>query len=220
MSDRLAENMPSLEISESSDSGRLADKLRLKGKTYHQRIPLLKLLPFPAVAIIAFLITVNIAVWIAVGIVLSSHTSLVSTAVLAWSLGLRHAFDADHIAAIDLMTRRLIATGQRPVTVGTFFSLGHSTIVVITSIVVASTAAAVENRFDGFSRVGGIIGSTVSAIFLIVLGAMNVWILYKLVQSLRKVMNTPADVEEPEFKIEGGGFLFNILKKAFKIVDR
>ena len=52
--------------------------------------------------------------------------SLVSTAVLAYSLGLRHALDADHISAIDLMTRRLIATGQRPVTVGTFFSLGHS----------------------------------------------------------------------------------------------
>lgn len=205
---------------ESRSSGKLYRQLRLKGKTYHQKIPVLKRLPFSAIAIITLLITINIVVWIAVGIVLNSHTSLVSTAVLAWTLGLRHAFDADHIAAIDMMTRRLIASGQRPVTVGTFFSLGHSTIVVITSVVVASTAAAVEKRFDGFSRVGGIIGSTVSALFLIVLGGINIWIFFKLVQELRKVMRTPADAEEPEFRIEGGGCLFQVLKKTFKIVDR
>lgn len=201
-------------------SRKLIDQLRLKSKSYHQRVPLLKRLPFPAIVIIALLIIINIAVWTVVGIVLSSHKALVSSAVLSWTFGLRHAFDADHIAAIDLMTRRLIASGQKPVTVGTWFSLGHSTIVVITSIVVASTAAAVEKRFDGFSRVGGIIGSTVSAVFLIVLGVLNIWIMLKLVQELRKVMNTPADAEEPEFKIEGGGLLFNVLKKLFKMVDR
>ncbi|KAL1305861.1 hypothetical protein AAFC00_004013 [Neodothiora populina] len=211
--------MPLLQDPESGFS-RQVHHLHLKGQYYHQRIPFLKRLPLPAVAIISLLVTVNIAVWIAVGIVLSYHPSLVSTAVLSWTLGLRHAFDADHISAIDLMTRRLIASGQRPVTVGTFFSLGHSTIVIITSIVVASTAAAVEKRFDGFSRVGGIIGSTVSAVFLIVLGGMNVWILYKLLKQLQKVMKTPANAEEPDFKIEGGGCLFHVLKKMFKIVDR
>jgi high-affinity nickel-transport protein len=202
--------MPSsLDHSEPGESDRFIQKLRLKGKTYHQRIPVLKRLPFPALAIISLLVIVNIAVWIAVAIVLSYHTALISTAILAWTLGLRHAFDADHISAIDLMTRRLIASGQKPVTVGTFFSLGHSTIVIITSIVVASTAAA-----------GGIIGSTVSALFLIVLGIMNVWILVKLLKELRKVMNTPADAEEPEFRIEGGGCLFQVLKKMFRLVDR
>ena len=212
--------MSQLDLSEPSESGKLVHRLRLKTKIYHERVPVLRRLPFPAVAIISLLVLVNIAVWIAVAIVLSYHTTLVSTAVLAWTLGLRHAFDADHISAIDLMTRRLIASGQRPVTVGTFFSLGHSTIVIITSIVVACTAAAVEKRFDGFSRVGGIIGSTVSALFLIVLGIMNIWILYKLVKELRKVMNSPIDAEEPEFRIEGGGCLFQVLKKMFKIVDR
>lgn len=203
-----------------SNARRLVHKLALQGRAYHQRVPVLKQLPFPAIAIITLLITVNIVVWIIVGIVLSQHPSLVATAAISWTLGLRHAFDADHISAIDLMTRRLIASGQKPVTVGTYFSLGHSTIVIITSIVVASTAAAVEKRFDGFSRVGGIIGSTVSAVFLIVLGVMNVWILYKLVKALRKATNTPTDAEEPEFKIEGGGCLFHVLKKMFKIVDR
>lgn len=205
-----------------SDGGseRFLNQVRKKGRLYHQRVPLLNRLPFPAIAIITLLITINILVWIVVGTVLSRHPKLISTAVLSWTLGLRHAFDADHISAIDLMTRRLIASGQRPVTVGTFFSLGHSTIVIITSIVVASTAAAVEKRFDGFSRVGGIIGSTVSAVFLVVLGFMNVWILYKLLKELNRVMNTPADAQEPEFKIEGGGCLFQVLKKMFRIVDR
>ncbi|KEQ89509.1 NicO-domain-containing protein [Aureobasidium pullulans] len=195
-------------------------RFRAKGKHYHAQIPVLKRLPFPSIAIISLLVIINILVWIAVGIVLSYHTSLVSTAVLAYSLGLRHALDADHISAIDLMTRRLIATGQRPVTVGTFFSLGHSTIVVITSIVVASTAAAVSSRFGAFSRVGGIIGSSVSATFLIVLGIMNVFILYKLITQLRKIINSPANSPEPEFQIEGGGCLFHVLKRMFKLIDR
>ena len=207
-------------VSDGGSSERFLNQVRTKGQLYHRRVPLLNRLPFPAIAIITLLITINILVWIVVGIVLSRHPKLISTAVLSWTLGLRHAFDADHISAIDLMTRRLIASGQRPVTVGTFFSLGHSTIVIITSIVVASTAAAVEKRFDGFSRVGGIIGSTVSAVFLVVLGFMNVWILYKLLKELKRVMNTPADAQEPDFKIEGGGCLFQVLKKMFRIVDR
>jgi len=94
--------------------------------------PQMRLLPLPAVAIIALLILINLLIWAAVAVVLHYHSSLASTALLAYTLGLRHALDADHISAIDLMTRRLIATGQRPVTVGTWFSLGHSTIVVVT----------------------------------------------------------------------------------------
>ncbi|KAH0277985.1 ketoacyl synthase domain-containing protein, partial [Aureobasidium melanogenum] len=93
-------------------------------------------------------------------------------------------------------------------------------IVVITSIVVASTAAAVSSRFGAFSRVGGIIGSSVSATFLIVLGVMNVFILYKLIKQLREIINTPADSPEPEFQIEGGGCLFRVLKRMFKLIDR
>jgi high-affinity nickel-transport protein len=117
------------------------------------------------------------------------------------------------------MTRRLIAANQRPVTVGMFFSLGHSTIVIITSITVAATASAVSHRFDSFSRVGGIIGSAVSATFLLVLAALNCYILYKLVVQLRKVIARAPGTEE-SFKIQGGGCLFHLLKKMFKLIDR
>ncbi|KAL6247555.1 hypothetical protein RBB50_005901 [Rhinocladiella similis] len=188
----------------------------------HSRIPYLRSLPLAAILIIALLIFVNLIIWAICGLILTNHTHLLSTAALAYTLGLRHALDADHISAIDLMTRRLIATGQRPVTVGTFFSLGHSTIVVVTSIVVAATAAGVSSRFDSFGTVGGIIGTSVSAAFLILLGVMNAYILYKLIVQMRKVIRLqPGTHEAAEaWKVEGGGCLFRTLKRAFKLINR
>jgi high-affinity nickel-transport protein len=118
------------------------------------------------------------------------------------------------------MTRRLIAAGQRPVTVGMFFSLGHSTIVIITSLVVAGTAAAVSSKFDSFSRIGGIIGTSVSATFLLLLGIMNLYILYKLVVQMRKLIACEPGNEHQEFKIQGAGFLFNMFQRMFKLIDK
>ncbi|KAJ5669038.1 hypothetical protein N7462_010108 [Penicillium macrosclerotiorum] len=191
-----------------------------KAERQHKRLPGIRKIPLRAIAIILFIAFLNAIVWVAAAIVLRYNSSLVSTAVLAYTLGLRHAFDADHISAIDLMTRRLLATGQKPVTVGTFFSLGHSTIVIITSIVVAATAAGVSSHFDDFSTIGGIIGSSVSAVFLILLGIMNGYILYKLIKQMQKVFSLPEGQEGEAWKIEGGGFLFSILKKMFKLIDR
>ncbi|KAI9702556.1 MAG: hypothetical protein M1836_001036 [Candelina mexicana] len=196
-------------------------KLQLSNKaaSCHERTPILRSLPLPVVSIILTIAAVNVAVWIAVGVVLHFNGALVSTAALSYTLGLRHALDADHISAIDLMTRRLIAAGQRPVTVGMFFSLGHSTIVVITSIVVAATAAAVSDRFGRFSRVGGIIGTSVSASFLIILGLMNMYILFKLIQQMKKMIATRPD-EREAFKVQGAGCLFFLFKKMFRLIDR
>ena len=188
--------------------------------TYHGKVPGLKKLPLSVVLIISLLILVNLLVWAAVGVVLRFHPTLISTAVLAYTLGLRHALDADHISAIDLMTRRLIASGQRPVTVGTFFSLGHSTIVIVTSIVVAATASAVSKRFDSFSTIGGIIGSSVSAAFLILLGIMNMYILYKLTVQLRRLINSPDAESSSHFQLQGAGCLYALLKKLFRLIDR
>ncbi|KAK7526813.1 high-affinity nickel-transport protein-domain-containing protein [Phyllosticta citriasiana] len=188
-----------------------------KAEYYLGRIPYLRKLPFASIAVIASVAIGNVLLWVAVGVVLVS--ALTATAVLSYTLGLRHALDADHISAIDLMTRRLIASGQRPVTVGTFFSLGHSTIVIITSIVVAATASAVSSKFDSFSRVGGIIGTSVSAAFLILLGILNSYVLYKLVKQLRQAIAMQPG-EEQNFKITGAGCLFNVLKAMFKLIDR
>lgn len=195
-------------------------KIKNKAEHIQEQIPWIRRLPGPAIAIVLLLIFVQIIVWIAVGIVLHFHTALISTAVLSYTLGLRHALDADHISAIDLMTRRLVASGQRPVTVGTFFSLGHSTIVIVTSIVVAASSAAIEDRFGSFGKVGGIIGSSVSAAFLILLGVMNTWILYKLYQQLQKAIAAPIGQETLEFSFDGGGCMTMLLKRTFKLVDR
>jgi high-affinity nickel-transport protein len=194
-------------------------KLSQRLKQFHTRTPLLRRLPFRAVAIIALLTLVQLAVWVVAGLVLSTHPSLIGTAAIAWVLGLRHALDADHIACIDMMTRRLVAAGQKPVTVGTFFSLGHSTIVVVTSIVVAASSAAATKHFDGLSRVGGIIGSSVSAAFLLLLGAMNAYILFKLVQRLRALIHTRPGCEPDPSILEGGGCLFNLTRKLFRFID-
>ena len=194
--------------------------IRFRAETFHEKIPLLRRLPGPAIAIILLIAAVNVLVWVACGIVLSFHTGLVTTSVLSYTLGLRHALDADHISAIDLMTRRLLASDQRPVTVGTFFSLGHSTVVIITSIVVAASSAAISDRFGAFSNVGSIIGSSISAAFLILLGIMNGWILWKLYQQLQRAIATPIGHETLDFNFAGAGCMMLFLRKMFKIVDR
>ncbi|KAI0115229.1 NicO-domain-containing protein [Daldinia grandis] len=191
----------------------------------------LKALPLPVVQIIGTLVFANMVVWAAVGVVLHYYPAMISPAVLSYTLGLRHALDADHISAIDLMTRRLIASGQRPVTVGTFFSLGHSTIVIITCVVVAATSGALRDRFDNFQYVGGIIGTSVSAAFLILLCLGNGWVLYRLVRRLRAVLREadPHHSEEDgadedqaatNLQLEGAGFLATVFRRLFRIVDR
>jgi high-affinity nickel-transport protein len=204
----------------------LIRRMRAKATSYHSQIPYLRKLPGSALAIVLFLVLVNLLVWTACAIVLHFHTSLVSTAVLAYTLGLRHALDADHIAAIDLCTRRLVASGQRPVTVGTFFSLGHSTIVVVTSIVVAASSAAISDQFDAFGDVGGIIGSSVSSAFLIILGSMNAYILYKLTRTLRATIRSPIGHENTTSTTSttnlfpaNGGCMTALLHKLFRLID-
>ena len=168
----------------------------------------LRAIPGPALALISLLIVINLIVWAAAGIVLRFYPALTGTAVLAYTLGLRHALDADHISAIDLMTRRLIASGQRPVAVGTFFSLGHSTIVIITCVVVAATSGALRDRFNGFERVGNIIGTSVSSAVLLILCAGNAWVLWRLVRGLRAELHKQDDllrgVDGDEGDVEAG----------------
>jgi high-affinity nickel-transport protein len=126
------------------------------------------------------------------------------------------------------MTRRLVATGSKPVTVGTFFSLGHSTIVIITCIVVAATSGALEKRFDGFRNIGGMIGTGVSAGVLILLGIANAWIMCKLIQRLQTILREEVDEDLARdqegaiagLDLEGGGIMVRVFKKLFKLIDR
>src|SRR5690348_16025425 len=95
------------------------------------------------------LIAANIAAWMVAVVAFRRYPVLLGTALLAYGFGLRHAIDADHIAAIDNVTRKLMQDGKRPVAVGFCFSLGHSTVVVLATAVVAATAGALQARFEG-----------------------------------------------------------------------
>src|SRR5271154_1458450 len=114
------------------------------------------------IGVYALLIGANIGAWIWAASSFHGYPLLLGTAFLAYTFGLRHAVDADHIAAIDNVTRKLMQEGQRPVGVGVYFSLGHSTIVFGLSIAIAMTSVALKDRFDSFESVGGIIGTSVS----------------------------------------------------------
>src|SRR5882757_8643881 len=120
------------------------------------------------IAVYTILVAGNLLTCLWALVALDARPVLLGTALLAYTFGLRHAVDADHIAAIDNVTRKLMHHGQRPVGVGLFFSLGHSAVVVLMSIGVAFAAAALTSRFDSFKAVGGIIGTSVSALFLFV----------------------------------------------------
>jgi nickel/cobalt transporter (NiCoT) family protein len=128
-------------------------------------------------ALYAFLIAANCAVWAWAWLSFLHQPTLMGTAFLAYLFGLRHAFDADHIAAIDNVVRKLMQEGKYPVSVGFFFAIGHSTIVVLASIAIAATAAAMQGRLEVFHDLGGTIGTAIAALFLLVIGLANLFVL-------------------------------------------
>src|SRR6185295_8089841 len=125
----------------------------------------------------ALLIAANVAAWMWAWLAFAERPVLLGTAFLAYIFGLRHAFDADHIAAIDNVVRKLMQGGKSPYSVGFFFSLGHSSIVVLASIAIAATATAFRGRLAALHEVGGMIGTFASASFLLIIGIANLFIL-------------------------------------------
>ena len=148
------------------------------------------------VGVYGLLVAANIAAWLWALVAFHDYPLLLGTAALAYSFGLRHAFDADHIAAIDNVTRKLMQEGKRPVGVGLFFSLGHSTIVVGLSIAIAVTTTALQGRFETFKSVGGIVGTLVSSLFLFAIAFANLIVLIAIYRTFRTVKNGGRFVEE------------------------
>ena len=164
---------------------------------------------------------VNLAAWIWALAEFGNQPALLGTAILAYVFGLRHAVDADHIAAIDNVVRKLIQEGKRPLTVGFFFSLGHSTVVVIATIAVAVTAVALERQFGAFKSVGGIIGTSVSAIFLLVIGFINLVILVRVWRTFQKVRaGGKLEAEHLDSPLAGRGFLARLFRGAFAMISK
>jgi len=171
--------------------------------------------------IYAVVLTANFASWIWAGVTFANRPALMGMAVLAYTLGLRHAFDADHIAAIDNVVRKLRQADRFPYSAGFFFSLGHSTIVVIASVVVAATSAAFKAKLGEVQNIGGIVGTTVSAIFLLIIGVANVIILigtWSAYSSMRHGASTTA--ADLDALLAGQGFLTRLFRPMFHAVTR
>ena len=167
------------------------------------------------------LIAANVLAWIWALVAFHDYPVLIGTAFLAYTFGLRHAVDADHIAAIDNVTRKLMQDGKRPISVGLFFSLGHSTVVVLGSAGVAIAASALEGRFNSFKVIGGTIGTLVSAGFLFLVAAANLLILLSVYRTFRRVRRGGAFVEEDlDHLLAQRGLLGRVFRPMFRLVAR
>jgi nickel/cobalt transporter (NiCoT) family protein len=173
------------------------------------------------VAMYGILFLFNIGAWLWAGIAFHRYPVLLGTALLAYSFGLRHAVDADHIAAIDNVTRKLMQDGKRPVAVGFMFSLGHSTIVVIGSAAIAGAALTLQHRLDPFKDVAGTIGTLVSTFFLFAIAIVNLVVLRSIYRTFVRIRRGEPYVDEDlNMLLAGRGILARIFRPMFRMISR
>jgi nickel/cobalt transporter (NiCoT) family protein len=162
------------------------------------------------------LIAANVGAWLWALIAFRNYPVLLGTALLAYTFGLRHAFDADHIAAIDNVTRKLMQEQKRPIGVGFFFSLGHSTIVVALSIAIAVTSSALQQNFGSLKSVGGVVGTLVSALFLFAVALANIFVFFSVYRAFRTVRNGGAFHEDDiDVALANRGLLGRLFRRFF-----
>jgi nickel/cobalt transporter (NiCoT) family protein len=173
------------------------------------------------IMIYGILIFANAAAWVWTFVEFTHQPILIGTAVLAYSLGLRHAIDADHIAAIDNVTRQLMQEGKRPVTVGFFFALGHSSVVVLASLAVALTANALSDKLAAYREIGGIIGTSASALFLFIIAIANLIVLRGVYRAFRLVERGNRVTEEDiDTLLQQRGWLARLFRPLFRFVSQ
>jgi high-affinity nickel-transport protein len=173
------------------------------------------------IAIYAILIPANVLAWIWALIAFRDQPVLLGTALLAYTFGLRHAVDADHIAAIDNVTRKLMQSGKRPLSVGLFFSLGHSTVVVVASIFVALAVSALQEKFADFKEIGGLIGTSVSAFFLLIVAVANIFILVSVYRLFKAVKRGERFIDEDlNVLLSRRGVIGRMLRSVFAVISK
>lgn len=166
------------------------------------------------------LAAVNLAAWAWALALFRNEPVLLGTALLAYGFGLRHAVDADHIAAIDNVTRKLMQQGQRSISVGFFFAVGHSSVVLLATAAVAATATALAGYFDQFRAIGSVVGTSVSALFLFAIAGANLIILRAVWRTFRHVRDGGRYVDEDfDILLNSGGLLARIFRPLFRLVS-
>jgi nickel/cobalt transporter (NiCoT) family protein len=167
------------------------------------------------------LIVANLSAWLWALAAFAGQPVLLGTAVLAYSLGLRHGLDPDHIAAIDNVTRRFMQEGKRPVAVGFFFALGHSAVVVVASAGVALAASAFSDTFAGLRDIGGIVGTSASALFLFAIAAANIVVLRGVYRAFRQAKaGHELHEEDLDILLAQRGWLARLFRSVFRLVSR
>ncbi len=170
-------------------------------------------------AVYTWLALLNVAAWTWAVLAFRSRPILLGTALLAYGFGLRHAVDADHIAAIDNVTRKLMQEGKRPVTVGLYFALGHSTVVIIAAGLIAAMASMLTAHFEAAHSIGGLISTTVSTIFLLAIATMNLLIFRSVWLTFRHVRRGGAYVEEDfDLLLNKRGFASRLFRPLFALI--
>ncbi len=147
----------------------------------------------------------------------------IGTGVLAYTLGMRHAFDADHIAAIDNTTRKFMSEGRRPMSVGFFFSLGHSSVVFVLTVLLGlgakSLGSQVRNSNSSLHHYGGLIGTLVSGTFLYLIAALNAVILVGIVRLFIQMRQGRFDDSELEKHLNARGFMMRFFGPLARSID-
>lgn len=174
-----------------------------------------------ALWLIAGLALVNLLVWSLTFIAFSGHPAMLAMSFLAWSFGLRHAVDADHIAAIDSTTRKMMQQGKKPLAIGTFFSLGHSTVVILATVAIAVTVGMFKSHLPELSNIGGVIGTSVSIIFLLVMAYINLTIFISVYKTFNRVKcGEQITATEIDQHVVVSGPLFKLFNFAFKLINK
>ena len=149
------------------------------------------------------------------------YPALAGLGLLAYTFGLRHAFDADHIAAIDNTTRKMLAQDKRPLGVGFFFSLGHASIVFGLTAVLAFAAGSVNSSIPALQSYGGYVGASVSGTFLWIIGILNLLVLVDIVRIFREMKGGRYDKERLEQRLLERGFMNRFfVGRLFRFVDQ
>jgi high-affinity nickel-transport protein len=166
------------------------------------------------------IVLLHVAGWGLAWIAAARYPFVLGLAGLAYSFGLRHAFDADHIAAIDNTTRKLMGGARRPLGVGFFFSLGHSTVVLALTLAIAIAARAMSAELPALRLVGSFVGTTVSGLFLYVIGIVNLIVMIDILRVLRAMRRGDFDADRLEARLLTRGVMSRWFGRLFRLVAR
>jgi high-affinity nickel-transport protein len=174
-------------------------------------------LVFTASLLLGGLVLANLLAWTWAFAQFAADAAMLGTSALAYGFGLRHAMDADHIAAIDNVTRKLLQQGKWPACAGLFFSLGHSTVVVAASVAIAITATSFRTRLDALNAVGGVVGTAISAAFLLLIACANIAVFLAVLRQYRQFRR---DGSASQDSTGAAGLLSRLLRPAFRLIGQ